>query len=109
MSFIRKGDQVVVITGKTKDYGKRGRVLSVFPKKGRVLVEGVNLVRRHTKPSARNQQGGIVEKEAPIHISNVLPWCDSVSKPSKIIMKRLADGSRVRVYKENGETVKDNR
>ena len=54
MSFIRKGDQVVVITGKTKDYGKRGRVLSVFPKKSRLVVEGVNIVRRHTKPSARN-------------------------------------------------------
>jgi len=107
--FIRKGDTVVVITGKTKYHGKRGRVLAVFPKKDRILVEGVNIVRRHTKPTARNQSGGIVEKEAPIHISNVLPWCETESKPSKILMKRLEDGTRVRVFKVNGETVKTNK
>lgn len=102
---IRKGDTVVVITGKFK--GRRGRVLRVIPKEDRLLVEGVNMMKRHTKPSNRNQQGGIVEREAPIHVSNVMPWCDSASKPSKILMKKLEDGSRVRVYKINGETLND--
>lgn len=107
--YIRKGDTVVVITGDTRYHGKKGRVLAVYPKKQRVLVEGVNIVKRHTKPRTRAQQGGIVEKEAPIHISNVMAWCESAGKPTKIIMKRLEDGTRVRVYKCNGETVKDNR
>ncbi len=102
---IRKGDTVVVITGKYK--GRRGRVLRVIPKEDRLLVEGVNMMKRHTKPSNRNQQGGIVEREAPIHVSNVMAWCDSASKPSKILMKKLEDGSRVRVFKINGETLND--
>lgn len=106
---IRKDDTVVVTTGDARYHGKRGRVLAVYPKTQRILVEGVNIVRRHTKPTNRNQQGGIVEKEAPVHISNVMPWCESANKPSKIVMKRLEDGSRVRVFKVNGETVKDNR
>lgn len=106
--YIRKGDTVVVITGDTRDHGKRGRILAVYPKRDRILVEGINMVKRHTRPSQSNQQGGIVEKEAPIHISNVMAWCDSASKPSKIVMKRMEDGARVRVYKINGETVKDN-
>lgn len=106
--YIRKGDTVVIITGATRDHGKRGRILAVYPKRDRILVEGINMVKRHTRPSQSNQQGGIVEKEAPIHISNVMAWCDSASKPSKIVMKRMEDGARVRVYKINGETVKDN-
>jgi len=64
-------------------------------------------IRDSTKPTNRSQQGGIVEREAPIHISNVLPWCDTANKPSKILMKKLEDGSRVRVYKINGETLND--
>jgi large subunit ribosomal protein L24 len=102
---IRRGDTVVVLTGEYK--GRRGRVLNVFPKQQRVLVEGVNMIKRHTRPSTRNQQGGIVEKEAPIHLSNVMPWCESAGRPSKIRMERLEDGSRVRVYKINGETLND--
>ena len=102
---IRKGDTVVVITGKYK--GSRGRVLRVYPKESRLLVEGVNMIKRHTRPSGRNQQGGIVEREAPIHISNVMPWCEAANAPSKIVMKRLEDGMRVRVYKINGETLND--
>ncbi len=106
---IRKGDTVVVIAGDSRYHGKRGRVLAVYPKTDRILIEGVNIVKRHTKPNNRNQQGGIVEKEAPVHISNVMPWCESASKPSKIVMKRLEDGSRVRTFRINGETLKDNR
>jgi large subunit ribosomal protein L24 len=102
---IKKGDAVVVITG--KDKGRRGRVLRVLPKADRVLVEGVNLIKRHTKPSQRNQQGGIVEREAAIHASNVMAWCEAAQRPSRIGMKTLEDGTRVRVYKVNGETLND--
>jgi len=66
---IKKNDTVLVIAG--DDKGKQGRVLMVYPEKGRVLVEGVNMIKRHTKPNQQNQQGGIIEKEAPIHVSNV--------------------------------------
>ncbi len=65
------------------------------------------MVKKHQRPSSRNQQGGIVEREAPIHLSNVMPWCDSAKQPSPITMKRLEDGSRVRVFKINGETLND--
>jgi large subunit ribosomal protein L24 len=102
---IRKGDTVVVITGSYK--GSRGRVLRVSPKRDRVTVEGVNLIKRHTKPSQRNQQGGIVEREAPIYMSNVLPWCESAGRPSRVGVKHLEDGTRVRYYKVNGETLND--
>ena len=102
---IRKGDTVVVIQGEYK--GRRGRVLGVMPKTERLIVEGVNMMKRHTRPSNRNQQGGIVEREAPIHMSNVMPWCESAGRPSSIRMKRLEDGTRVRVYKVNGETLND--
>lgn len=100
---IRKRDTVLVIRGKYK--GARGRVLEVFPKKQRILVEGVNIIKRHTRPSTRNQSGGIVQREAPIHISNVMPWCNAANAPSKILMKRLEDGRRVRVWAINGESV----
>lgn len=102
---IRKNDTVMVVTGEFK--GRRGRVLRVFPKEDRLLVEGVNMIKRHTKPTNRNQQGGIVEREGPIHVSNVMPWCEAAGAPSKIVMKRLEDGTRVRVYKINGETLND--
>jgi large subunit ribosomal protein L24 len=104
---IRKGDVVQIIAGDARYHGKRGKVLSVDRARDRVTVEGVNLVKKHMRPSQRNQQGGIVEREAPIHVSNVMPWCDSAGKPSAIVRKRLKDGRRVRVYKINGETLKE--
>ena len=73
---LRKGDMVQVIAGDTRDHGKRGKILSVDWKTNRVLVEGVNLIKRHTKPSSTNQAGGNVEKEAPVHVRIVIPWCD---------------------------------
>ena len=103
MAHIRKGDTVVVTTG--KDKGKRGKVLKL--EGDRVVVEKVNMVKRHTKPNQKNPQGGIVEREAPIHISNVMPWCDAANGPSKIVMKTLENGSRVRTWKINGETLDD--
>ncbi|MBM3288947.1 MAG: 50S ribosomal protein L24 [Candidatus Hydrogenedentes bacterium] len=102
---IHKGDTVLVITGKYK--GRKGRVLRTEPDKDRLIVEGVNMMKRHTKPSQRNQQGGIVERERPIHVSNVMAWCEAAGKPSKIVRKRLEDGTRVRVYKVNGEQLSD--
>ena len=104
---LRKGDMVLVVAGDTRDHGRRGKILSVDRVRHRVMVEGMNLVKRHTKPSSSNQQGGIVEKEAPIHVSNIMPWCESAGKPSRIVMKTLDDGTRVRAYKINGETLKD--
>lgn len=102
---IRKNDTVLVIRG--KNAGQRGRVLEVQRKKDRVLVEGINMMKRHTKANSRTQAGGIVEREAPIHISNVMPWCVSANVPSKIVMKTLEDGTRVRAWKINGETLDD--
>ena len=104
---IRKGDKVQVITGDTRDHGKIGKILFVNKKTDRVLVEGLNMVKRHTKPTKENQHGGIIEQEAAIHIANVMPWCESAERPSPIVRKRLEDGTRVRVYKINGETVED--
>ncbi len=101
--YIRKKDTVVVTRGRYK--GRRGRVLEVFPKKNALLVEGVNMRKHHTKPGRKSQSGGIIEREAPIHISNVMAWCGSAKAPSKILMKRLSDGSRVRVWKLTGETL----
>lgn len=100
---IRKNDTVLIISG--EDKGRKGRVLDVNTKDQRVLVEGVNMMKRHTKANNRNQQGGIVEREAPIHISNVAPWCAAENKPSKIVMKTLADGKRVRTWAVNGQAI----
>ena len=100
---IRKNDTVLVINGPYK--GRQGRVLEVYPRKERLLVEGIKMMRRHTKPSRRNQSGGIVEREAPIHISNVMPWNEATNAAGTIVMKRLEDGQRVRIWKETGETL----
>jgi large subunit ribosomal protein L24 len=102
---IKKNDTVIIISGKFK--GRRGRVLRVMPKEQRVLVEGVNIIKRHTRPTNRSQKGGIVEREGPIHLCKVRAWCEAVGAPSTIVMKRLEDGTRVRVYRINGETLND--
>jgi large subunit ribosomal protein L24 len=91
---IKKDDKVKVLTG--KDAGKIGKVLRVFAKKERVLVENINIVKRHQRPSAKNRQGGIVESEAPIAWSNVMLMCNKCMKPVRISMKRLEDGKKVR-------------
>lgn len=97
--LIRKGDLVEVLSG--EDRGKRGKVLRVLPDSERVIVEKVNFIKRHTRPSQRNQQGGIVEREAPIHISNVALVAGE--ERTKVGRKRLADGRRVRYVKATGE------
>ena len=102
---IRKGDQVEVISGVYA--GQRGRVLNVWPKKDRVLVEGVNTVMRHTRPNPTNQQGGIVEKEAPVHVSNLMIVDPQTDERTRIRIQRLEDGSCVRIAKKSGEQIPD--
>jgi large subunit ribosomal protein L24 len=103
MNKLRKGDEVVVITGKHK--GVRGTILKVVDS-DHVLVENVNMVKRHTKPNPmRNAQGGIVEKEAPLHISNVLLWNPVAKKGDRVGIRTLGDGRRVRFFKSNDEVV----
>ena len=101
---IRKNDQVAVQAG--KDRGKRGRVLVVLPDKNRVVVEGVNLVKRHTKPNPqKNIKGGIVEREAAIHASNVMLIDPETDVPTRIGSRTLADGTRVRIGRKSGAVV----
>ena len=100
---IKKGDTAVVLTGKNK--GKKGRVLSVNPLKENVIIEGVNKVKRHMKPSKKYQQGGIIEKEAPLHLSNVMLVCPKCSKPTRIVSSPLDDGRKLRACKKCKEVL----
>ncbi|HOA04273.1 MAG TPA: 50S ribosomal protein L24 [Candidatus Fermentibacter daniensis] len=100
---IRKGDKVLVSTG--DDRGKKGKVLKVLPDKDRVLVEGVNFVKKHTRPNQKNPQGGIVEKEAPVHASNLRVVCPGCGESAGLSRKRDADGKARRVCKSCGETL----
>ena len=102
---IKKGDSVVVISGEDKDVKKPRKVLEVFPDKARVLVEGVNIITRHTKPSAQNTKGGLVKKEASLHISNVMLWDAKSGAPSKVKRSR-ENGKLVRISKKSGEVIK---
>lgn len=108
MAHVRKGDEVVVVSG--KDKGKRGKVLLVDAKKGRVKVEKINLIKRHVRPSQKHPQGGIVEKEGTLHISNVRLWDHKAGAPCRTGVKFIErEGSkkaarRVRVSKKTGET-----
>jgi large subunit ribosomal protein L24 len=96
---IRRNDTVAILTG--KDSGKRGRVLKVLPAKNRLIVEGVNIIKRHTKPNPqRNIKGGIVEREASLHASNVQLVCPECSKTTRVGRKILADGRKVRVCRK---------
>jgi len=101
---IRKGDTVHVMSG--RDVGKSGRVLSVNPRKNTVIVEHAHLIKRHTRPNpAKNIKGGIVEREAPIHVSNVMIVCSSCNKHTRIGHNVLPDGTKVRVCKRCGTTL----
>jgi large subunit ribosomal protein L24 len=102
---IKKGDNVVVIAGDDKDLKKPHTVLAVYPEKAKVLVEGVNIQTRHTKPSATNTQGGIVKKEAPIALSNVMLW-DAKAGAATRIKRSRENGKLVRVSKKSGEAIK---
>ncbi|MDP9728513.1 large subunit ribosomal protein L24 [Alicyclobacillus tengchongensis] len=99
--FVKKGDQVIVISGKDKN--KKGQVLAVLPKKNRVIVEGVNVVKRHTKPNPNQPEGGIIEKEASIHASNIMLVDPKTGQATRIGHKFLEDGKKVRYAKKSGE------
>jgi large subunit ribosomal protein L24 len=101
---IKKGDTVNVITGEYK--GQQGRVLEVLIKKNKAIVEGVNMVSKHTKPNAQYPQGGIIKKEAPIHISNLLPLDPSSGEPTRVGRKVDEKGRRVRYATKSGENLK---
>jgi len=101
--YIKRDDKVKVIAG--KDTGKIGKVLKVNRKKSRVLVEKINIVKRHSKPSAQNKQGGIVDKEMPIQWSNVMVMCSKCVTPARIKMQRLEDGKKIRVCVKCGEAM----
>jgi large subunit ribosomal protein L24 len=101
---VRKNDEVLVISG--RDSGKRGRVLRVLPEVERVVVEGVNIIKRHTRPNPqKNVKGGIVAREAPIHASNIMLVCPDTSKPTRVGHKVLDDGRRVRVSRRSGGVI----
>jgi large subunit ribosomal protein L24 len=102
MNKIRKGDEVVVIAGRSK--GRRGAVIKMLA--GQVLVEGVNMVKRHTKPNPqKNVQGGIIEKEAPLDMSNIMLWNPVAKKGDRVGVRTLADGRKIRFFKSNKESV----
>lgn len=98
---IRKGDEVIVLAG--DDKGRKGKVLKVLVAKQRALVEGVNMVSKSMKPSAKNPQGGIVKQEAPIHVSNLSLIDPKSGKATRVGMKKTDDGKKVRVAKKSGE------
>ena len=102
---IKKGDTVVVIAGDDKDLKKPRQVLEVIVEDGRVIVEGVNIITKHTKPSAQNTRGGIVKKEAPVHISNIMLWDAKAGAPTKV-KRSLESGKLVRIAKKSGEAIK---
>ena len=106
MQKIRKGDRVVVLSG--RDRGKKGEVFKVMPKEGRALVRGVNMIRRHQRQTVK-EEGGIVAKEASIHLSNLAHEDPKDGKPTRVGFKVLADGKKVRVAKRSGEVIEDKR
>ncbi len=103
MSKIRRNDEVVVLAG--RDKGRHGKVLRILPEEDKAIVEKVNIVKRHKKPDRMGNAGGIVEKEAPIHVSNLAIYNPGTGKADRIGYKFLADGQKARVYKSNGEVL----
>lgn len=99
---VKKGDKVKVISG--KDKGQVGTILEAYPKKQRVLVEGVNMIKKHSKPSNDNPQGGIITKEAPIHVSNVMPLDPKTGEPTRVGYQ-VVDGKKVRIAKKSGQSL----
>lgn len=102
MLHVKKKDKVMVMTG--KDKGKTGEVLKIFPEKERVLVSKINFIKRHTRPT-QTDPGGIREKEAPVHISNLMLICSKCSKPTRLKIDFLSDGKKVRVCRKCGEMI----
>ncbi|WHH61686.1 50S ribosomal protein L24 [Petroclostridium sp. X23] len=102
---VKKDDTVLVLSG--KDKGKKGKVLTVYPKEGKVIVEGVNMVTKHTKPRKQGQTGGIVHQEAPIYAAKVMHVCNKCAKTTRVARKILENGDKVRYCKHCGEVFND--
>ena len=102
-AHVRKGDTVVVIAGRER--GKRGKVLHVFPAEGRVIVERLNMMKKHQKPTQKLRQGGIIEREAPLHLSNVMLLDPRNDKPTRVGIRQLADGKKTRIARKSGEII----
>ena len=100
---IRKNDTVLVIAG--KDRGKKGKVRSAYPKDGRLLIDGINFIKRHTRATRQIRQAGIIEREAPIHVSNVMLLCGRCNHPTRVGFQILTDGRKVRVCRSCGEVI----
>ncbi len=103
IAHVRKGDTVIVVAGKER--GKRGRVLRVIPEKSRVVVERINMIKKHQRPTQRVRQGGIIEREGSIHLSNVMLVDPTSGKPTRIGRRELSDGKRVRFARKSGEII----
>ena len=103
IAHVRKGDTVIVVAG--KDRGKRGRVLRVMPEESRVVIERINMIKKHQRPTQKLRQGGIIEREGSIHLSNVMLVDPTSDRPTRIGMRALADGKKVRVARKSGEII----
>lgn len=103
MAKIKKNDTVKILTG--KDRGKQGKVLTVFPDTGRVLVQGLNLVKKHSRRTRDDQQGGIIQKESPVDVSNLMVVCQKCGKPTRIGFSVLSDGTKTRICKKCQELI----
>ena len=101
---VKKGDTVIVITG--DNLGSKGRILEIDRKAEKAIVEGVNIIKKHTKPNSKHPQGGIIEKEAPVHISNLMLVDPKTGKPTRVGRKLNAEGKLVRYSKKSGEEIK---
>ncbi len=101
IAHVRKGDTVIVVAGKER--GKKGKVLRVIPEKGRVVVERINMIKKHQRPTQKIRQGGIIEREGAIHLSNVMLVDPASDKATRVGMKALSDGKKVRVARRSGE------
>ncbi len=101
IAHVRKGDTVMVVAGKER--GKKGKVLRVIPEKGRVVIERINMIKKHQRPTQKVRQGGIIEREGSIHLSNVMLMDPGSDKPTRVGMKALSDGKKVRVARRSGE------
>ncbi len=100
---VKKGDIVLVVTG--EDKGKKGKIVRIFPKKMEVIVEGVNFLKKHSKPTQKVPQGGIIKKEGALHVSNIRLNCNKCNKPTAIRREKIKEGKRVRVCKKCGEII----
>lgn len=103
LARLRKGDEVIVISG--KDKGKKGKIARIFAEEGKVMVEGINLVKRHLRPNAKNPQGGILEKEAPIFASKVMPIDPKTGKGTRVKIGKDDKGKKIRVAAKSGEAI----